>query len=152
MKTRVPAGSRIQVHRVRARDPQQGFGFRLTFTWEKEAEAGVSAKDVEKDENAFEIGSVEVMPKVIDLQVGETIDLSQVLAISAKNLAGKAIQRVFFAATVTVGEDNVTLDGSRLVGKAAGTAGLSITVSAVATPNPSPNPKATAEVIVTVVP
>jgi hypothetical protein len=136
MKTRVPPGARVMVHRVRRRSPDQGSGFRYTFTWEEEAPEGPSAKEVAEDPTALEVDTVIVSPKLIDVKVGETIDLSQALAIEATNSRGAALREIYFYPRVVLGEEFVSLEGTRLTGKAVGTAVLSIAASMVATPNP----------------
>lgn len=131
-KIRIPGGARIQVYRVRARFPDQGTSFRYTFTWEEEAAEGPSAKDVAKDSTALMIDSVEVSPRLIDLKVGETLDLSQLLAMKAMNAKGQAFPRVWFWARVAIGEDLIQIAGTKITGVAAGTAAIEVSFSTVA--------------------
>jgi hypothetical protein len=136
------------VHRVRRRFPDQGFRFRYTFTYQEEAAEGVTAKDVAADANALEVDTVIVLPKLVDLKVGETIDLTQLLAIKALNSKGVEIPRVYFLPQVIIGEDFITLEGVKLTGKAVGTAGLSIAASTKA--GPSMSSKGAARIVVQV--
>jgi hypothetical protein len=134
MKTRVSPGGRVMVHRVRARFPDQGMSFRYTFTWEVEASEGPTAKDVARDSTALTVDTVMVKPLLLDLKVGETLDLSQVLAIKALNKAGTELRGGYFYPRVVLGDEFVTLERTKLTGKAPGTAALSISVSTVASP------------------
>ncbi len=133
-KIRLNPGGRVLVHRVRARYPDQSFSFRYSFTWEGVAAEGPTAQDVAKDSTALIVDSVIVRPAVVDLQVGETLDLSQVLAIRAMNAAGHDLPNGYFFSRVVLGEEFVTLDGTKLTGRAAGTAAVAITASMVAGP------------------
>ena len=133
-KVRLGPGSRVLVHRVRPRYPDQNFSFRYSFTWEGVAAEGPTAKDVAKDSTALIVDSVVVKPAILDLQVGETLDLSQVLAIRAMNAAGHDLPGGYFYSRVVLGEEFVTLDGTKLTGRAAGTAAVAITASMVAGP------------------
>ena len=47
-----------------------------------------------KDKTALVVDTVIVQPKMIDLKVGETLDLSQVLVIKAMNAAGQELPRI----------------------------------------------------------
>ena len=94
VKRRIPPGGRVMVQRVRARSTDQSFGFRYTFTWESETAEGPTAKDMAKDKTALVVDTVIVQPKMIDLKVGETLDLSQVLVIKAMNAAGQELPRI----------------------------------------------------------
>jgi hypothetical protein len=131
MKERVPPGGRVMIQRLRPRSPNQPSGFRYTFTWEEEAFEGPTAKDVTKDPAALVIDTVIVMPKLLDIKAGETIDLAQVLRFKALNAAGKELPQIYFHTEIALGTDFIELDGSRLTGKAPGTAALLIRASPV---------------------
>ena len=149
-KIRLSAGSRVLVHRVRARYPDQNFSFRYSFTWEGVAAEGPTAKDVAKDSTALIVDSVVVKPALLELQVGETLDLSQVLSIRAMNAAGHDLPGGYFHSRVALGEEFVTLEGTKLTGRAAGTAAIAITASMVA--GPVAPAKGAARILVRVLP
>ncbi len=149
-KIRVNAGGRVLAHRVRARYPDQNFSFRYSFTWEGVAALGPTAKDVANDSTALIVDSVIVKPAVLDLQVGETLDLSQVLSIRAMNAAGHDLPNGYFFSRVALGEEFVTLEGSKLTGRAAGTAAVAITASMVA--GPVASTRGAARILVRVLP
>lgn len=149
-KVRILAGGRVMVHRVRPRFDDQAFGFRYTFTWEAERPEGPSSKDVAADPTVLEVDSLTVSPKVLDVQVGETVDLGQVLALRAVNKKGDPFQQVWYFPTITMGEGNVQLDGTKLTGKAVGNA--IVTVAASQTAAGPPSTKAVAQVLITVIP
>lgn len=151
-KQRVGPGDRVVIQRVRPRSPDQGFGFSYTFTWEVEAAEGPTAKDLEKDPTALEVDTVVVQPKLLDLKVGETLNLSQVFRIKAMNSAGKELTTIYFYTEVVLGEDFVTLDGSKLTGMAQGTAALLVSATTVQGPLPPGGSKGAARVLVTVKP
>lgn len=134
MKQRVNPGGRVMVQRVRARSPDQPFGFRYSFTWEQEATEGPTAKEVAKDPAAVVVDTVIVLPKLLDLKVGETLDLTQVLVIKALNSAGQELPRIYFFTEIALGQDFVALEGTKLTGKTAGTAALLVWASAVRGP------------------
>ncbi len=131
-KLRLGPGSRALVHQVRPRYPDQNFSFRYSFTWEGVAAEGPTAKDVAKDSTALIVDSVVVRPALLDLQVGETLELSQVLSIRAMNAAGHDLPGGYFFSRVVVGEEFVALEGTKLTGRVAGTAAIAITASMVA--------------------
>jgi hypothetical protein len=133
-KTKLGPGSRVLVHRVRARYPDQHFSFSYSFTWEGVAAEGPTAKDVAKDSTALIVDSVVVRPAVLDLQVGETLDLGQMLRIRAMNAAGHDLPDGYFYSRVVLGEEFVTLEGTKLTGRSVGTAAIAITASMVAGP------------------
>lgn len=135
-KQRVPPGGRVMVQRVRPRNPDQPTGFRYSFTWEQEAAEGPTARDVELDSTALVVDTVVVLPRLLDIKAGETIDLSQVLSIKAMNAARQQLPRIFFYTEIALGEEFISLDGSRLTGKAPGTAALLISASTVQGPVP----------------
>ncbi len=149
-KTKIPAGSTALVHRVRPRDPDRGISFRYTFTWELEAPEGPTAKDVARDESALEVDSVLVSPKVLDIKIGETLDLSQLLSIRAQNAAGQPLPRVFFYPRLELGGEYLTLEGTKITGLAPGTAALTISASVAASPT-APT-KGAVQILVTVIP
>ena len=68
------------------------------------------------------------------LKVGETLDLTQVLVIKALNSAAQELPRIYPFTGIALGQDFVELDGSKLTGKAAGTAALLVWASAVRGP------------------
>lgn len=150
-KTRVLAGGRVMVHRVRPRFPDQSFSFRYTFTWEPEAPEGPTAKDVLADSTVLVVDTVIVTPMVLDVKVGETIDLGQVLGIKALNRKGDPVPEIWFYPTVEMGGDRVTLDRTKLTGTAPGTAVLSIGASRVAMASGGSTKGAT-KILVTVIP
>ena len=88
-----------------------------------------TAKDVARDPTALTVDTVDVSPKIIDLKVGETLDLAQILSIKATNAAGTVLRDIYFNAQLMVGEGFVSIEGSKLTGLAAGTAALSISAS-----------------------
>jgi hypothetical protein len=96
VKMTLGPGGRIMVLRVRLRFPDRSSSFRYTFTWEPEREEGPTAADVAKDPRALVIDTVVVMPKFVDLKVGETVNLSQVLSIKAMNAKGARFPRSSF--------------------------------------------------------
>jgi hypothetical protein len=150
MKERVPPGGRVMIQRVRPRFPEQPSGFRYTFTWEEEPPEGPTAKDVEKDRTALVVDTVIVMPKLLDLKTGETIDLTQVLRFKAMNAAGQQLPGIYFHTQIVLGEDFIELVGTRLTGKAPGTAALLIGASTVQ--GPVPPSKGASRILVLVTP
>jgi hypothetical protein len=134
VKQRVPAGGRVMIQQVRPRFSDQPSGFRYTFTWEEEPAEGPTAKDVEKDRTALVVDTVIVLPKLLDIKAGETIDLTQVLQLKALNSAGQELPRIYFHTEIALGEDFIELKGTRLTGKAPGTAALLIRASTVQGP------------------
>src|ERR1041385_2818255 len=78
VKQRVPAGGRVMIQQVRPRFSGQPSGFRCTFTWGEDPAEAPTAKDVEKDRTALVVDTVIVLPKLLDIKAGETIDLTQV--------------------------------------------------------------------------
>ena len=150
MKERVPPGGRVIIQRVRPRFPDQPSGFRYTFTWEEEPSEGPTAKDVEKDKAALVIDTVIVMPKLLDIKAGETIDLTQVLRFKAMNAAGQELPRIYFHTEIALGADFIELDGTRLTGKAPGTAALLIRASTVQ--GPVPPSKGASRILILVTP
>ena len=137
MKQRVRPAARVMVQRVRARSPDQPFRFRYSFTWEEEAAEGPTAKDVAKDPTAVVVDTVIVLPKLLDLKAGETLDLTQVLVIKALNSAGQELPRIYFFTEIALGQDFVGLDGTKLTGKSAGTSVLLVWASTVRGPTRS---------------
>lgn len=134
MKERVIPGGRVIIQRVRPRSPDQPSGFRYTFTWEEEPAEGPSAKDLAKDPTALVVDTVIVMPKLINIKAGETIDLTQVLTFKAMNAAGQELPRIYFHTEIVLGTDFIGLDGTKLTGKGPGTAALVIRASTVQGP------------------
>src|SRR5262249_37229447 len=115
-KTRVGSGSRAPVHRVRARYPDQAFSFRYTFTWEAERSEGPTAKDVAQDSTALVIDTLVVAPKLLELKVGEALDLSQALSMEARNAKGTVFPKVWFHTTIGSGAESVELQNSKVIG------------------------------------
>ena len=150
MKHRVPAGGRVLVQRVRSRSSELPFGFRYTYTWEQEAAEGPTANDLEKDRTALTVDTVIVLPKLLDLKAGETLDLTQVLVIKAMNAAGQQLPRIFFYTEIVLGADVISLDGTRLTGKVPGTAALLVSASTVQ--GPTPPAKGAARILIQVTP
>ena len=103
-----------------------------------------------KDKTALVVDTVIVQPKMIDLKVGETLDLSQVLVIKAMNAAGQELPRIYFFTDIVLGQDFLTLDGTKLTGKSAGAGGLLAWASTVN--GPSPPTKGTSRILVRVTP
>ena len=150
LKLRVPAGGQTMVQRVRPRDPDQPSGFRYTYTWELEQDEGPTAENVAKDPTALTVDTVMVTPKVVDLKVGESVDLRQILVITAQNAAGQSLPKIFFFTEVALGHDFISLDGVRLTGKAAGTAALTVWASTVN--GPGAQKRGAAQLLVQVTP
>ncbi len=134
MKQRVRPGDRVSIQRVRPRNPDQPTGFHYSFTWEEEAPEGPTAGDVEKDNTALVVDTVVVLPKLLDIKAGETIDLSQVLSIKAMNAAGQVLPRIYFYTEIVLGEDIIGLEKGKLTGKTPGTAALLVSASTVQGP------------------
>jgi hypothetical protein len=150
LKQRVAPGGRVIIQRVRPRSPDLPSGFRYSFTWEEEAAEGPTARDVEKDNTALVVDTVIVQPKLFDIKVGETIDLAQILRFKAMNAAGQELPRIYFYTQIALGEDFIALEGTRLTGKAAGTAALLISASSVQ--GPIPPTKGASRILVQVTP
>jgi hypothetical protein len=150
MKERVPPGGRVLIQRVRPRSPDLPSGFRYTFTWEEEPSEGPTAKDVEKDKAALVIDTVIVMPKLLDIKTGETIDLTQVLRFKAMNAAGQELPRIYFHTEIALGANFIELDGTKLTGKSPGTAALLIRASTVQ--GPVPPSKGASRILILVTP
>lgn len=152
LKQRIGPGGRSVVQRVKPRSPDQPFSFSYTFTWEEEAPEGPTARDVQQDPTALEVDTVVVVPKLLDIKVGETLDLSQVFRITAKNAAGKDLTTIYFYTQVVLGEGFVTLESGKLTGVAQGTAALLVSATTVQGPAPPGGGKGSARVLVTVKP
>ena len=150
-KVKVFAGSGAMVHRVMPRQEDRGYTFRYTYTWEPEQEAGPSAEDVERDATALTVDSLVIEPAGLEIAVGETLTLGQVVGLRAWNSAGQPLRELYFRTTLLLGGEYLRLEGGKVTGLAPGTAALSIGVSTVRGPK-EPSERATARLLVIVKP